>query len=125
MVEHAPLPPARPVETLPATVAHPDNNQPASSDKSAASRQARVRVLSETFRERLVIGLLNQQLAAEVIKATLDVLQNGSNKERVPLLTELLKHVPGPGHSPAERPQSNVVAIQVNAALRRGKKEYA
>jgi len=123
-IEHAPLPTPKPLDTPPAVVPHPDNAPPADA-KTIAGRQLRVRTLTETFRERLLIGLLNQELARKAVEAMISVLDKGADPDRVVLLRELLKHVPPPAEVISAAQHTNVVAIQVNAKLKRGRKEYA
>ena len=121
---HAPLPEPR---ALVPTV-HPDN-QPAHDDKSVAGRAERVRSLSEILRERFLRRLLVERQEASIVEAAADamvrILRGGEEANKVALVRELLKQIPAPAQPAAVSDvMPRIIAVQVNANLRRGRREH-
>jgi hypothetical protein len=124
MLPHAPLPEPR---ALVAT-GHPDN-EAAHDDKSVVGRALRVRSLSEVLRERFLRRLLQESQEASIVEAAADamltILQRGEEASKVALVRELIRQLPTPAPlSPVSEKQPTVIAVQVNANLRRGRREF-
>jgi hypothetical protein len=101
-------------------------NDPPATPKTPEARADKVARLTAELRERMAIGLINEAVTQKAATAMVEILESKDNYARVAVLQMLMKQLPTPEPSKAAVQQgATTVAIQVNAGLRRGKKEFA